>query len=445
MSAPQSFPNSTDPAVLDVESYVLCVFSAEGQNPDMQGYAVRLSNFIVNVCLALLIRYSEESVSESVSALLLQVYTLMLCAFISLIRKQLSVADAHFALTSTVSPLAVYLLYASVRKVLKKRSYLFRRLGDHRTYLTLSLLLLPMWTIMNLLIYFANVFSNTCAPVTLASWLLFEIEAVLFSFIFASVFAGIIVLVWIFYSLRHFRDIRGEYRRHKMKAQRWARFSWIQWFPLSFKSFVLAQWDVITKSHPWILTLSISTTYVIWGSSLILYVSDLGEFYHEIVAGIQADNGQPVTPYSPPDGYDPLGYGQLLAAGVAFLPLWQVLCLIWESRGHMLAWIKRYPSSLWNGIIFIFTGHRNPWEKVLARRAEDGTTESIYDTLPLTGPNEEVKTIKRTSTFTSEVEDKFDNETLSNPAWRSTTSLDYSTAHPTSTTLYDPYSPNKSY
>lgn len=69
--------------------------------------------------------------------------------------------------------------------------------------------------------------------------------------------------------------------------------------------------DVITKSHPWILTLSISTTYVIWGSSLILYVSDLGEFYHEIVAGIQADNGQPVTPYSPPDGYDPLGYGQV--------------------------------------------------------------------------------------------------------------------------------------
>lgn len=197
---------------------------------------------IENLLLALLIRYSEESVSESVSALLLQVYTLMLCAFISLIRKQLSVADAHFALTSTVSPLAVYLLYASVRKVLKKRSYLFRRLGDHRTYLTLSLLLLPMWTIMNLLIYFANVFSNTCAPVTLASWLLFEIEAVLFSFIFASVFAGIIVLVWIFYSLRHFRDIRGEYRRHKMKAQRWARFSWIQWFPLSFKSFVLAQW-----------------------------------------------------------------------------------------------------------------------------------------------------------------------------------------------------------
>ncbi|KAJ3853212.1 hypothetical protein EV368DRAFT_39360 [Lentinula lateritia] len=290
MSAPQSFPNSTDPGVLDVESYVLCVFSAEGQNPDMQGYAVRLSNFIVNVCLALLIRYSEESVAESVSALLLQVYTLMLCAFISLIRKQLSVADAHFALTSTVSPLAVYLLYASVRKVLKKHSYLFRRLGDHRTYLTLSLLLLPMWTIMNLLIYFANVFSNTCAPVTLASWLLFEIEA------------------------------------------RWARFSWIQWFPLSFKSFVLAQWDVITKSHPWVLTLSISTTYVIWGSSLILYVPDLGEFYHEIVAGIQADNGQPVTPYSPPDGYDPLGYGQVKYSTKNHLDFRELITILKATR-----------------------------------------------------------------------------------------------------------------
>ncbi|KAJ4477156.1 hypothetical protein J3R30DRAFT_3753923 [Lentinula aciculospora] len=459
MSSPTSFSggNSTDQTGVDVVNYVLCVYSVEGQNPDMQGYAVRLSNFIVNVCLggsyctalfmpdklstALIIRYSEEDVAESVSVLLLQVYTLMVCAFISLIRKQLSVADAHFSLTSTVSPLALYLLYASMREVLKKPSHLFRRLGSHRTYSILSLLMLPMWIVMNLLIYFADVFADTCPPLTLASWLLFEIEAVLTSFIFASVFTGVIILVWIIYSLRHFRDIRGEYRRHKMKAERWKRFGWLQWLPLSFKSFMLAQWDVITKSHPWILTLSISTTYVIWGSSLILYEADLGEFYYQIVADIQTEEGTAVPPYSPPAGYDPLGYGQLLAAAVAFLPLWQVMCLIWGSRGKTLAWIKRYPTSLWNGVVFIFTGHRNPWKKVLARRTEDGasSSDSLYDSVPLTGPNDDAKTIGRTST-----DEKFDADTLSNSAWKSTTSVDYSTVHPTSTTLYDPYNPSGS-
>ncbi|KAJ3734284.1 hypothetical protein DFJ43DRAFT_993883 [Lentinula guzmanii] len=274
MSNPQLFPgeNSTDPTVLDVEGYALCVFSAEGQNPDMQGYAVRLSNFIVNVCLALLIRYSEEDVAESVSVLLLQVYTLLVCAFVSLIRKQLSIADAHFALTSTVSPLALYLLYASVRKALRKSSYLFRRLDDHGTYSTLSLLMIPMWIIMNLLIYFTDLFSNTCPPITFASWMLFEGGA---------------------------------------KAQHWKRFTWLQWLPLALKSFILAQWDVITKSHPWILTLSICTTYVIWGSSLILYVTDLGEFYYDLISGIQSENGIAVSPYTPPPGYDPLGYGQV--------------------------------------------------------------------------------------------------------------------------------------
>ncbi|KAJ3794194.1 hypothetical protein GGU11DRAFT_797122 [Lentinula aff. detonsa] len=440
MSNPQLFPggNSTDPTVLDVEGYALCVFSAEGQNPDMQGYAVRLSNFIVNVCLALLIRYSEEDVAESVSVLLLQVYTLLVCAFVSLIRKQLSIADAHFALTSTVSPLALYLLYASVRKALRKSSYLFRRLDDHGTYSTLSLLMIPMWIIMNLLIYFTDLFSNTCPPITFASWMLFEGGAVITSFIFAFVFTGLIVLIWIIYSLRHFRDIRGEYRRHKKKAQHWKRFTWLQWLPLSLKSFILAQWDVITKSHPWILTLSICTTYVIWGSSLILYVTDLGEFYYDLISGIQSENGIAVSPYTPPPGYDPLGYGQLLAAAVAFPPLWQVLGMIWGSRRKLLAWIKGYPASLWNGIVFIFTGHRNPWEKVLARRVDDETySESLYDSVPLTGTNEDVKTVKRASSFVTQK--KFDEDTLSNPAWRSTTSLDYSTAHPTSTTLYDPY------
>ncbi|KAJ3714288.1 hypothetical protein C8R42DRAFT_726767 [Lentinula raphanica] len=442
-SPESSGSNSTDPLF----AYALCVYQTEGQNPDMQGYAVRLSNFIVNVCLGLLIRFSEENVADSVTVLLLQVYTLLICTFISLIRKQLSVADAHFALTSTVSPLALYLLYAALRTLLRRSSYLFRRLGDdNRTYLALSILMLPMWIVLNMLIYFADVFSGpSCPHITFENWFAFETEATIVSFVFASVFMGLIVLVWIVYFLRHFKDIRGEYRRHKMKAPHWKWFGWIRWFPLSFKSLMLAQWDVITKSHPWVLTLLIWTAYVIWGSSLLLYVTDIYELYYDFIITIQSADGTDFSPYNPPTGYDPLGYGQLLAAAVAFPPLWQVMWMTWGSRGKLLAWIKGYPASLWNGTVFLITGRRNPWKKVLENRdsgshGSHSTSESSYDSLPLTGPNEKVQSLE--SAFASfPTQEKINSLIGLKPAWNSTTA-NYSTVHSTtSTLLYDPYNP----
>ncbi|KAJ3817757.1 hypothetical protein F5880DRAFT_1336944 [Lentinula raphanica] len=381
--------DSTNP-VLD---YALCVYQTEGQNPDMQGYAVRLSNFIVNVCLGLLIRFSEENVADSITVLLLQIYTLLTCTFISLARKRLSVADAHFALTSTVSPLALYLLYSSLRTLLRKSSHLFSRLDDHnRTYLALSLLILPMWIVLNILIYLADVFPANlkCPPITFETWLAFEIELAMNSlFAFASVFAGLIVPVWTVYFLRHFKDIRGEYRRHC----KW--FGWIRWFPLSFKSFMLAQWDVITKSHPWVLTLSIWTAYVIWGSSLLLDVIDIQHFYLTFIIYIQSRDGIDPSPYDLPTRYDPLGYGQLIAAALAFPPLWKVMWMTWGSRGKLLAWVNGYPTSLWNGTVFLFTGRRNPWlKKVLETRAGSHPTESPSDSIPMTGPNDKVQSLE---------------------------------------------------
>jgi len=368
-------------------------------------------------------------VLDSVSVILLQVYTLLVCAFITMIRKQLSVADAHFAITSTVTPLSVYLLYASFRKILRKPSYLFRRLGNQptTTYAVLSLAMLPMWIIMDGLIYFSNDFANSdCPHISFVSWIMYRMAASIFTFVYSLVFIAFILLIWIVYLLRHIRDIRDEYRRHKMNAQRWKYLPWLQWFPLWFKSLTLAQWDVIMQSHPWLLTFTIGIIFFIWGCALMLYVPDLSKFYYELVQQLQQDSGVTVTspgPYTPPSGYDPLDFGQLLAAAVAFPPLWQLLTLIWTNRGEILKWIKGYPRSLWNGIVFIFTGHRNPWKKVLADRAEEGRTGHTagpgYDSIPFTGPVEAAHSD----------EEKY---SLSNPAWKSIES---------STTLYDPYAP----
>lgn len=160
-------------------------------------------------------------------------------------RKQLSIADAHFAITSTVTPLSIYLLYASFRKILKKPSYLFRRLGNQPTtiYAVLSLAMLPAWIIIDCLIYFSNDFaSENCPHITFVSWLVYRMAASITTFLYSVVFLAFIAVMWIVYLLRHIGNIRGEYRRHKMKAQRWKSFRWIQWFPLWLKSFMLAQW-----------------------------------------------------------------------------------------------------------------------------------------------------------------------------------------------------------
>ncbi|KIK66150.1 hypothetical protein GYMLUDRAFT_960611 [Collybiopsis luxurians FD-317 M1] len=310
-------PNTTDPSLQTLEQYLLCVWSSEGQDPDMQGYAVRLSNFVVNVCLVILIRYTSKDVAESISVLLLQIYTLLICAFISMYRKKLSVADAHFAITSTISPLSLYLLYAAIRRILRKSSYLFRRLGPNSTliYAMLSLLVLPMWLTMDALIYFANVFSNSekCPHINFTSWFMYRFVAATLTIGVFDVWmlAPAIAVIWVMYVLRHFGDVRKEHTRLWTDARRWERFRWVQWFPLWIKCFTKAQRNVIMESHPWLLVLFITIAYLIWSSSLVLYETHLSLFYYNLAATIQpyVKDADPLQPYQS-QGHDGLDFGQ---------------------------------------------------------------------------------------------------------------------------------------
>ncbi|KAJ3755471.1 hypothetical protein EV360DRAFT_85878 [Lentinula raphanica] len=386
--------DSTDP----LRAYAECVFLQEGLDLDMQGYAVRLSNFVVNVCLALLIRHSEEDfqVADSVTAVLLQNYTLLSCTFISLIRKRLSVADAHFCLTLTISPLALYLVYASLRKVLGRSSYdscFFRRLDDHyKTCLTFSVLMLPLWIIIYVLIYLNKFFPKTgCPHVTFVSWLILVAAEVGHALTVAYVFTGLIVFVWFVYFLRHFTDIRTETPMPNALDRKW--FGWLRWFPLSFKFFMIAQ-RVIFGSHPWVVTLFIVTAYVIWGSALFLDVLDIHKYFYNRAANLVRNGTTTHGPYTPPAGYEPLGFGQLIAAALAFPPLWKVMCMIWRSREKLLAWVIGYPTSLWHETEFLFTGRPNPWKVLRETRAGSHPTESPSDSIPMTGPNDKVQSLE---------------------------------------------------
>ncbi|ESK87172.1 hypothetical protein Moror_11835 [Moniliophthora roreri MCA 2997] len=328
----------------DVDGYLLCLAQSE-RNPDMQGYAVRLSTFVVNVCIAILITWSEEEVRSSVSLVLLQIATILLCTAVAMIRRDLSVSDAHFALTLTVSPLALYFVYSLFRFIRKRPNHLYARLGTSKIIVAiLTGILVIWWIVFDLLIYFSDIFKTD-----------------------DSVFIPFLPIFWIIYFLRHLKDIRAEYKRHMEKPRdTWKTFSWVQRSYLVVKLFIIAQWDVIALSHRWLFFLLIFIFYVSWGSSLLLWAIDTNEWYHDVVAA----NYEPYAnvPYQPSPDFDPLGYGQLLAIAVAIEPLWAVVRLSFLRRREITRWILQFPKSLWNGIIFILTGKRNPWKIIQEKR-----------------------------------------------------------------------------
>ncbi|KAK0458993.1 uncharacterized protein EV420DRAFT_1270113 [Desarmillaria tabescens] len=264
--------NSTvSPQLVEAAAYLGCV-ARSNRDPDMQGYAVRLSDELSSVLdypTAILVKWSPDDVTEAVGVVLLQVYSILLVTFIGMARGNLSMADAHFALSITVSPLSIYFLYSTLRVCLKKSNTLYDRLGKSKIMVgALTTLMLVLWIVLDLLIYFAKVFEGeTCASPT---------------------FIG-----WVFLS----------------KVIPWHSFRWVQttWFAL--RSFFVSQWSgsriVITRSHPWTIFLCISLAYMCWAGTLKIWIVDMDFYYYKLLANFHES-----LSYEPRINYDPLGFGQ---------------------------------------------------------------------------------------------------------------------------------------
>ncbi|KAL0067466.1 hypothetical protein AAF712_005454 [Marasmius tenuissimus] len=51
------------------------------------------------------------------------------------------------------------------------------------------------------------------------------------------------IVFLVVYLLRHFKDIREEYRRHMANTRPWQYLRWVQTTGRAFKYFVIAQWS----------------------------------------------------------------------------------------------------------------------------------------------------------------------------------------------------------
>jgi hypothetical protein len=266
--------NDTSLPDLDLFRYLVCVVDSE-RDPDMSGFAVRLSGtllsqfpkkegiltgplftctaFLINICLctsshtrffmiftpslAAVIAWSGEEVSEFVSSILITTFSLLLCTFLSLLRKSLSVADAHFAIIITISPLALYIVYAAIRDILGKPTRLFRSNGglmeSKRVIRLFSLFLLLSWVGLEILLYAGgeDVFAGKGCDLTW--WQFMKYRTVLSANGAKAtrplwISLVLMPLPFVVYFLRHLGDIWREYQRREEVARKWGKG--VDWF-----------------------------------------------------------------------------------------------------------------------------------------------------------------------------------------------------------------------
>ena len=91
--------------------------------------------------------WSPESVDMGIQSLLFQIYPILLSTLLSINRQQLSLADAHFVISVSSSPLMLYLVVASIGELVGIKTGLYKRIKSNRLIIrALGAMVLPLWT-----------------------------------------------------------------------------------------------------------------------------------------------------------------------------------------------------------------------------------------------------------------------------------------------------------
>ncbi|KAJ7673534.1 hypothetical protein B0H17DRAFT_1335029 [Mycena rosella] len=115
-------------------------------NPDVASPAVRISTYFTTVVSAILVLYSPEDVASSFFAQLLNIYSLIIAAIISIAHRNLTKPHTVVALGLAASPLSAYLIIYVIRSIFGNQTRLDAVFG-RGNWLNRSavLALLPIW------------------------------------------------------------------------------------------------------------------------------------------------------------------------------------------------------------------------------------------------------------------------------------------------------------
>ncbi|KAL0960564.1 hypothetical protein HGRIS_005601 [Hohenbuehelia grisea] len=321
-------------------------------DPDMQGFAVRVACIVATLSTAVLIFWNDEDNSHAVYFLLVQVYSALLATFFSLGRSQLTQNDAQFAITSTFSPLVVYLIYSAGRDLLNRPNGLFNRMRENRRIVCFLLsFLLVLWLALTVTIdIVTTAFRNPhcgefSAFLIIASIVWWTLGPYLYTRALPySTFVLLVFAQWLVYVLRHFRDIRLERCRRRSSAlSRQACPRWHRRVAQQLHVHIHPIWSVVVESHPWVRSTLFVYAYLNWAVKVLFANNEFGD----------------------PNA---LSYGQLLALTVALSPFISACKLVIECRWGLWHSLRSFPRTFVRGCNFILTGRDNPWPRIARQK-----------------------------------------------------------------------------
>ncbi|KAJ6541011.1 hypothetical protein DFH09DRAFT_1368374 [Mycena vulgaris] len=283
-------------------------------NPDVLGYGVRLSSFIMNICAGILIRWgSTKDADAAIQSTLVQIGSIVLCILISLGRGELTLFDGLFTLMVVHSPIAWYILLINIRGL-----YSWRPAHGLPINAVLCFAIVCGWISLNLVVWFkGRTFpGHNCGSMTMKTYL-------------GSVLLGQLVLVtgettnpqvvallcaiWICSCAMYERRLMGlwlatETPNRPAWKRNWLRFRFV------------------FKHYPWLIYMPVIYSYIVWSLLLVVWRIEPG--------------------YS-------FSYGQSLSVMAAVPSLLSVLKLVSKLRFSDLNEIWRKFAS---DIIFLFLG-----------------------------------------------------------------------------------------
>ncbi|KAJ7264452.1 hypothetical protein B0H12DRAFT_1217176 [Mycena haematopus] len=115
-------------------------------NPDVASPAVRVSTYITTIISAILVLYSPEDVQASFFSQLLNIFSLVIAAIISIANRNLTKPHTIVALGLAASPLSLYLIIYVLRSIFGSQNRLETVFGRGMWVNRLAVLtLLPIW------------------------------------------------------------------------------------------------------------------------------------------------------------------------------------------------------------------------------------------------------------------------------------------------------------
>ncbi|KAJ7846357.1 hypothetical protein B0H14DRAFT_2772472 [Mycena olivaceomarginata] len=242
-------------------------------NPDMQGYAVRLSSFITHLVVAILLAWSDEHTPRfCYTIVFLQLLFPIFGTFLAIKHDQLNFQDVQFLIVQLRSPVCVYIFLFVIPRLFlynsafvtstPKNRRLDRTVLRDRAFATLALL---TFVSLRLVVLF-----DRCAYASSTSSDYFSTHFETHAFI-----ALMLCTLGIYASVYRHQEERRSLMHSLAGIRRRKLFSTLPWRQRVVSGFC-ATWTLVMHRHPWLIFTYVTVMFAQWSVQMRIWAVEDG-------------------------------------------------------------------------------------------------------------------------------------------------------------------------